>query len=84
MPAGKCCMLLLPPADFFKNFKKLFQEYHHSSDPDQVRYNVWPDLGPNCLQKLSADSNYKQVKAQRNSMTSLIFLVRFFQILNVY
>ena len=24
-------------------------------DPDQARHNVVPDLGPNCLQKLSAD-----------------------------
>ena len=25
-------------------------------DPDQVRCFVGPDLGPNCLQKLSADN----------------------------
>ena len=25
-------------------------------DPDQAPQNVWPDLGPNCLQKLSADT----------------------------
>ena len=24
-------------------------------DPDQARHFVMPDLGPNCLQKLSAD-----------------------------
>ena len=24
-------------------------------DPDQERFSVSPDLGPNCLQKLSAD-----------------------------
>ena len=24
-------------------------------DPDQDLHNVGPDLGPNCLQKLSAD-----------------------------
>ena len=24
-------------------------------DPDQAQHNVGPDLGPNCLQKLSAD-----------------------------
>ena len=27
----------------------------NSLDPDQARQNVGPDLGPNCLQKLSAD-----------------------------
>ena len=24
--------------------------------PDQARHIVWPDLGPNCLQTLSADA----------------------------
>ena len=27
----------------------------NSLDPDQARWNVGPDLGPNSLQKLSAD-----------------------------
>ena len=27
----------------------------NSLGPDQVQCSVWPDLGPNCLQKLSAD-----------------------------
>ena len=27
----------------------------NSSDPDQAGHVVGPDLGPNCLQKLSAD-----------------------------
>ena len=27
----------------------------NSFDPDQARHYVGPDLGPNCLQKLSAD-----------------------------
>ena len=27
----------------------------NSLDPDQARQNVGPDLGPNCLQRLSAD-----------------------------
>ena len=29
-------------------------------DPDQDRHNVGPDLGPNCLQKLSADDISRQ------------------------
>ena len=55
------CMLLLSSADFLKiNFSK------HSSwnnirvlnglDPDQDPHSVCPDLGPNCLQRLSADN----------------------------
>ena len=27
----------------------------NSLDPDQAQQNVGPDLGPNCLQRLSAD-----------------------------
>ena len=29
-------------------------------DPDQARYFVGPDLGPTCLQKLSADDTSKR------------------------
>ena len=56
--------MILLSADFIINFlKMLFQEYHwletigvsNSLDPDQARHFVGPDLGPNCLQSLSAD-----------------------------
>ena len=46
-------------ADFAQNnvFKKFLQEnfLFNSLDPNQARHFVSPDLGPNCLQKLSAD-----------------------------
>ena len=29
----------------------------NSLDPDQARHSVRPDLGPNCLQRLSADDS---------------------------
>ena len=32
----------------------------NSLDPDQDRHSVSPDLGPSCLQKLSADSTNRQ------------------------
>ena len=32
----------------------------NSLDPDQARHFVGPDLGPNCLQRLSADDISKQ------------------------
>ena len=32
----------------------------NSLDPDQARHYVGPDLGPNYLQKLSADDNSRQ------------------------
>ena len=28
----------------------------NSLDPNQARHNVGPDLGPNCLQRLSGDA----------------------------
>ena len=32
----------------------------NSLDPDQARHFVVPDLGPNCLPRLSADDNSRQ------------------------
>ena len=32
----------------------------YSLDPDQARHSVGPDLGPNCLQRLSADGTRRQ------------------------
>ena len=46
-------MFLLLSADSFL-FKKLFQ-VSSSLDPDLARHFVVHDLGPNCLQRLSAD-----------------------------
>ena len=54
-------MLLMSFADFF--FKNIFQKKIFRNtirvanilDPDQDRQNVGPDLGPNYLQRLSAD-----------------------------
>ena len=37
--------------DFFNTIRVL-----SSLDPDQARQNVGPDLGPNCLQRLSANN----------------------------
>ena len=53
-------------ADFFKiNFwGNFFQEYHQSVKQFGSRSGptfVGPDLGPNCLQKLSADDTYNEM-----------------------
>ena len=54
-------MILLSSADFFQNLlfsKNSFRNtisVSNGLDPDQDRHFVSPDLGPNCLQKLSAD-----------------------------
>ena len=61
--AGYFCMLffLLLSGDFFfkinlfkKSFRNTIRE-SNSLDPDQARHFVRSDLGPNCLQRLSAD-----------------------------
>ena len=59
-------LCFLSSADFFKVnfFEKFFQEHYQSVkqflDPDQARHFVGPDLGPNCLQRLSADNTRRQ------------------------
>ena len=37
----------------------------NSLDPDQVRHVVGPDLGPNCLQRLSADIAGKELNTKQ-------------------
>ena len=59
--------VFLPSADFFlsqstfskNSFRNTFS-VSNSLEPDQVRHFVVPDLGPNCLQKLSADDTDRQ------------------------
>ena len=57
-----CCRLLI----FFKIifFEKFFWEYtirvSNNLDPDQARHSVRPDLGSNCLQRLSVDNTSRQ------------------------
>ena len=42
--------------DFFNTI-----QVSNSLDPDQARHFVGPDLGPNCLQRLSADIAGKEL-----------------------
>ena len=44
-----------------------------SLDPDQVRQNIGPDLGPNCLQMLSADGSGRQ--SVNGNLTVRIFSI---------
>ena len=51
-------MLLVSSADFYFKiyfFKKFFNEHFQSVKLFGSRHSVGPDLGPNCLQKLSAE-----------------------------
>ena len=36
-----------------------------SLDPDQAQHFVWPDLGPKCLQRLSADIAGKELNTKQ-------------------
>ena len=51
----------LSSADFFLEFTFSTKSFRNTIsvsnclDPDQDRHSVGPDLGPNCLQRLSAD-----------------------------
>ena len=56
LDVGKCfwCNLTIFRINFFKN---IFQERYQSAKlyPDQDQCSVGPRLGPNCLQRLSAE-----------------------------
>ena len=64
--SGKFFMLFCRLQIFFKIifFEKFFQEYHLSVKQIGSRsgptFFVGPDLGPNCLQRLSADDTRRQ------------------------
>ena len=59
---GNFFMLLLLSADFFSKLTFSKQSFRNTIrvsnclDPDQDRLNVGPDLGPNCLKRLSTDN----------------------------
>ena len=63
-------MLFSSSADFFQNqlFGNFFRDtirVKNSFDPDLAQHFVGPDLGPNCLESLSADdTSWKRVKAK--------------------
>ena len=46
----------------------------NSLDPDQARHFIRPDLGPNCLQRLSADDTRSQKVKTEISLSDSIFL----------
>ena len=55
--------------NYFRNATKV--PFLNSLDPDQARHSVGPDLGANCLQKLSADDTSRQ----RVKLTSVSFTI---------
>ena len=58
------CLLIFSNINFLKNYFRNTIRVSNSLDPDQARRFVGPDLGPNCLQRLSAeDASRQRVKA---------------------
>ena len=54
-----CCHLQTSLKNYFKNTIRV----SNSLEPDQARYSVWPDQGPNWLQRLSVDEKSHQQQA---------------------
>ena len=57
---GNFCMLFCRLLIFSKNPFRNTIRVSNRLDPDQARHFVEPDLGPNCLQRLSADGTSRQ------------------------
>ena len=53
-----CRLLIFSKSTFTKNSFRNTVRVTNSLDPDQAGHFVGPDLGPNCLQKLSADGTW--------------------------
>ena len=53
---------------FSKNSFRNTIRVSNSLDPDQARRFVRPDLGPNCLQRLSADDTSRQIVNMDSSL----------------
>ena len=54
---GHLFFFFFSKSSFSKNSFRNAIRVANSLDPDQARHLVGPDLGPNCLQKLSAEED---------------------------
>ena len=71
-------------------FKQIFQKYHirvsTSLDTDQAQNFVGPDLGPNCLQRLSGynkshhylGGDFNPKHAKQNCITQILIFFNYF------
>ena len=74
--------MILASAIFFSKptlfFKKTFMNtirVSNSLDPGQARLFVGPDLGPSCLQRLSADDNSRHQQTKSEAYDKMIDLI---------
>ena len=83
LPHGKFFMLFVvcwffSKSTFLKNSSRNTIWVSNRLDPDQARHFVRTDLGPNCLQRLSADDTRRQRVKQMNQKIITIFLLKLF------
>ena len=64
-----CLLLLFYSKISFGNISRVSS----SLDPDHAQRFVGPDLGPNCLQRLSADDTSKYSVSQYCDLNRLLF-----------
>ena len=55
-----CCLLLFSKSTFSKTSFRNIIRLSNSLDPDQARHFVEPDLVPNYLRRLAAESTVRQ------------------------
>ena len=56
--------------DFFNTI-----QVSNSLDPDQAQHYDWPDLGPNCLQRLSTDNKSRPKGVKSKIQNYLLILL---------
>ena len=56
-----CLLLIFLKINFFEKLFRNTIRVSNSLGPDPAGHFVGPDLGPNCLQRLSADDNSRQI-----------------------
>ena len=75
-----CCFFSLRNQLFRKNSFGNTNRVSNRLDPDQARHFVGPDLGPNCLQRLSVDDTSRQrvnmVRVNEKYMLTDIYTMR--------
>ena len=68
-----CCLLIFfSKSTSFQNSFRNTTRASNSLDPDQARYYVGPDLGPNCLQRLQQTTLVGKVLALKALLSILI------------
>ena len=68
-----CRLLIFSKSTFLKNSFRNTIRVLNSLDPDQARHFAGPDLGPNCLQRLSAGKDLMTIFQMSVSVPNVFF-----------